>query len=406
MPTIYQPFSVLHRDSAAAAAGSNPGRSAGAELPQLQTGVLTAAPAGGPDLLAVLDGLGHDVQVTQAIVTFTGGGVLATDPAFITASLGDSNWIVTTNAGLTEVAPNTTGCILERTPARAGAVLVTEPIASLALYDVLAAWSAPPTNFSARVWVRPRNAFAPTVSQFGAFRDTASQTLAQLLTYQLEELSTRAGGRTQVQMGTIAAPGNNITQDWALDCEWATPGPLGAIWFDASDVGASTPTRTRIPVALADNSAAAFERFPAVFWRRPHFPRGIAAAANQLGTRGVDGITAAGGVPTLYVTSSDLVASEWLLQIDGVAVPVLLHHNAITGLRRPLDVWNRVIAPAITRNIRLETRGGVGGLPTDVVGLIGRLEWIECAQFRAGYSDLDLANAFVPLGQVGMPAAP
>jgi hypothetical protein len=405
MPANYQPIAVLHRDSAAAAAGNNPGRSAGAELPDLVTGLLTAAPTGLPDLFARFDILGHDVQVTQVRLVPTGGGALATDPAFLEATLGDTSWTVTTNAGVTTMVANITSCIYERTPTRTiDGFIVTEPVASCALFDVLAAFSAPPTGFEARVWVRPRNAFSPSVAQHGAFRDPLTTTIQQLLENQLLQLTTRPGAGFQVQgspLGALPFPSNTTTSpNFAIDCVYASTGPLGAVWFDLSDLGASTSTKTNIPLELASNTPEAFQRYPSAFYRRPNFARGVFLAAPQLGARDVGNITSVDGVPTLYATNTNLVASDWQLQIDGVAVVVRLEHGTVTGCRRPMDVWNRVIVPAIVRNTPLVTSEGL-----NVAGLLGRMEWLEAARFLDGYDD-EGTSAFTPIAQVGMPAAP
>lgn len=410
MSAIYQPLCVLHRSPSAASPGSNPGRSAGAELPDPLVGLLEIDPAGGTLLLARLAALGHDVQVVQVVLVPTGGGVTAAEPAFMSAALGESSWTVTTNDGATFRVANTSPCILERTLTRtAGALLVTEPMPSLVLDgSTLALFVTPPTGYSARVWVRPRNWDAATTTQHGAYRDPLTTTLAQLLDVQRGYLATRSGAAWQVQpsqLGALPLPSSSAAASsagWAIDCVFASSGPLGAVWVDSSDVGVSTPTKTQIPTNLSENSPEAFNRYPSSFYRRPGFGRGVLVAGEQLGTRDTDSITTVAGVPTIYVTDVDLAASEWLVQIDGVAVRLVLSHEGLSGIRRPLDVWNRLIVPAIQANRYLANWSGV-----EVVGQIDRLEWLEYARFLGGWRTLDLTvRAYSPFGQVGMPAAP
>lgn len=402
MPSQYTPVCVLHRDAAAAASGSNPGRSAGAELPAPIAGLLELDPAGGTALFARLVELGHDVQVAQVVLVPIGGGVTDDEPAFLVAANGDDSWTVTNNLGQTIRTANGTFCIRDRSLVRtAGALLVTEPIVSLALDGAtLALWVTPPTGFSVRVWTRPRNWASPSVTQHAGYRDPATTSTAAFLDEQLALVSTRAGAGFQVQASAVPLP---ITAaNFALDCVFASSGPLGAVWLDASDVGASTPTKTNVPTDLAANTPQAFQRYPSSFYRRATFGRGVLAAAPVLGARASDSIVTVAGVPTLYVTNADVLASRWLLQIDGVAIDVVILHDTIAGLRRPLDIWNLVIVPAIARNLPLDVWNGA-----DVVGKIGRLEWLESARFLGGWRDVELTvRAYAPFGQVGMPVAP
>ena len=399
MAAIYQPICVLHRDSAAAAAGNNPGRAAGSERPDLLTGALAADPLGGASLLARLVELGPDVQVDHVELIPIGGGVTDDEPAMLIASFGDSIWRVITNFGQSIRVANTSACVLERSPTRVGASLVTEPLVSLVLDGVLAQWVTPPTSWSARVWVRPRNWSAATTTQHGIFYDPALTTAAELLEQQLTLLSTRAGSGWPVQLG------KNIefnATNYALDCVYASTGPDGAVWVDLSDIGVSTSESTLIPTELAANTAAAFQRYPSVFYRRPAFARGVIFAAPSLGDRESDDITTDAGVPTIYQTNVDLVASTWVLQIDGTAIIATISHAGVLGLRKPLDVWNLLIVPAIQRNQALDLWDG-----SDVVGKLGRLEWLECARFVEAFRTLDLSvRAFTPYAQVGMPDAP
>jgi hypothetical protein len=422
MPTYYSPLSALHSGSAAGSLGRTPG-APDSSSPITMTiplatdplsvdliGRWTTAPGMGP----VQPLLTPDVVVigVELVVNAAGAG----EPLILRAKCGETSWTTTTAAGATTRLDNGGRLCIEQRSAQAVGLLFTwTPVPAVTFSGAtLAAWAVEPISASVTFVLASRHRAAFGAAMWGGFRDEpADLTSRLLLENSLRSLSTRGGALFPVQgnVGAIGAPPFpplDSSQDSVMvDCMYAGPSPYAATWCDASDIGPSSTERVRLPVDLASNNAASYQRYPASFFRRPTFVRGVELAAEDpTATGGAatnSSITTADGALCLYTTTVDVVASTWLLQIDGVAWRTTILHDTYTGLRRPADIWNRVIVGAIARNGPLELRGSDPATSFPLLGFLQRLEFLEYATFLAGYQVVEgsYLNAYVPAAQIG-----
>jgi hypothetical protein len=429
MPIIYTPIAALHSGAAAASLGRGglaPDVAAPVPLPvtlladpldaTAAVGRLTTPPSAPPVRpLLTPDQILVAVEVT--VVAAVGAG----EPKTLRAKIGETTWTATDNAGATTRIDNDGRLCLEQRSAQAVGLLYTwTPVPAFVFsMTTLAEWAVMPSVFSVTFVVAERHRRAFGAAQWGGFADSvADPTRRLLLETALRNLSTRGGGLfpLQANVGSIGAPPfppENTSQDSVLaECVFAGPSPYAAAWIDASDVGPTTTERVRIPADLASNNVAAYQRYPASFFRRPTFARAVELASDGVQSSEIrmeDGITTVGGCLCLYTTAVDLAASTWLLQIDGVAFRATILHDTFVGLRRPADIWNRVIVGAITRNGPLELMTNpldsaeTGSSAVALRGLLQRLEFLEFATFLGGFASLEgsFYDPFVAVAQAG-----
>lgn len=393
MPIVFQPLAALHSGTAAGALGR-----VRAAPDTAFDDIVTLNPTADPlglDLLARFTtapgGAAVDRQLRPDLVVIgvtvrVIGVIQAGEPRIMQARIGENDWLVTDDAGLTSSLSNGAPCIEQRSLGVVGPLLAWEPIPALRF--AAGTWAAPPDSFNVTVTLAQRLRGAAGSALWGGFLDTAADPTGRtLLDTSLRSLSRRAGGlfATQGNVGSLGAPAfppTTVQQDAVLvDCVFAGPSPFAAVWVDASDVGPTTTERTRIPVDIASNNVASYQRYPAAFFRRPTFARAVERPepANPASIHTLD------GAPAIYTTAVDVTASRWWFQVDGVGFHVLLQHGApnYSGLRRPADIWNQVIVSALNREAPLDLFSLGGGTP--LRGLLQRLEFMEYATFLDGY---------------------
>lgn len=115
----------------------------------------------------------------------------------------------------------------------------------------------------------------------------------------------------------------------------------GALWITPSDLGNGAD---QIPLQVGANTAAKCENHPSVF-----FSPTAGAAVRTFEVLDVrrDGITEQAGAPILLRIDAAPAASRWLFVCSGTAIEAVLVHPQGSDLRRPRDVWNGLIVPAL-----------------------------------------------------------
>lgn len=177
----------------------------------------------------------------------------------------------------------------------------------------------------------------------------------------------------------VTSGGQAIVAD---DCDYAGLAPEGRVYITAADLGTDAED---IPPAVTQNTAARFRFHPSVFVRRGSYVSGLSYRHhdnNPLVTGGL------GSQPIgVIVIDQPQPQSRWLCSLDGEVVLLAFAHPAGSDYRRPRDIWNNVIVPAI--------RGATGAnvvttLPFgDVVSntpnvhsqIYSRLRYLEYARF-------------------------
>lgn len=148
-------------------------------------------------------------------------------------------------------------------------------------------------------------------------------------------------------------------------------GPDGTVTIDAADYGNSFPSN------VTQNTPAAYGNNPNVFYTQ----KGCSTALGTVVRVAGGSISQANALQPvgIYAVSEAQLKSTWLFVIDGNPIVCTLAH---ADLRRPRDIWNQVIAPAVERN-----SGGNNRLPTidpdteAVNGTIGRLQYLDFARY-------------------------
>lgn len=126
--------------------------------------------------------------------------------------------------------------------------------------------------------------------------------------------------------------------------------PEGRIWIDPGDIGGIGPNA--IPGNVTDNTAEQFLAHPSVF-----IPSGSSKyirSVNRIAADDIE-ITAAFVKNPIVITSISTPVSEsyWLVGVDGAQYIIRLQHPAGTDYRRPKDIWNNMIAPALIQGAQI-----------------------------------------------------
>lgn len=203
----------------------------------------------------------------------------------------------------------------------------------------------------------------------------------------------------------VGAGGSN-PQRILRDCGFAGMGPDGIIWMRPGDIG-NAPDE--IPAELDENDADNFRYFPNAFFRRTPY-------INTIGNAFTDPLAITdpglGSQPfTLREVDFTPNVSTWLFIIDGQPQCVRIAHPAGSDLRRPDEIWNAVIVPAIQNadgpsTVQLGLRAGLVPVTAlDVQKFVNRLRYLEYAsmlqvtdQGTFTYNDVPQIFPLVPPG--------
>lgn len=172
----------------------------------------------------------------------------------------------------------------------------------------------------------------------------------------------------------------------ALNCSLAGIAPEGAVYIRPEDIGNAAE---QIPASVTANSKAHFRFHPSVFVRRSAYYNGIMRRVQDPLDVAVPNLAQ----PLRIVSvTQDPLSSNWMLLIDGQMSLVSILHPDGSDLRRPRDIWNQVLSPAIegSASARAAITVGIPGSSQSSVGVLARLKYVEYARC------LPLAGTDVP----------
>lgn len=188
---------------------------------------------------------------------------------------------------------------------------------------------------------------------------------------------------TAFQLATVATIGvvAGVTI-YAVECKLALLLSSGLIWLRPGDVGNGAH---QIPAAVANNGASHYAFFPGVFLRRTDFLRDLSTIAPAA----ADPVTTLAGALPLFQVDRPPTHSRWVLQLDGQFRVVTIAHPTPSDLRKPLEIWNAVLVPAIR----------AGSLTTYGFSEAGgqRLFFVTGAIILTGANQVDGAEFIEPL---------
>jgi hypothetical protein len=165
-------------------------------------------------------------------------------------------------------------------------------------------------------------------------------------------------------------------------CCYAGPSASGLVIVAPSDVGTG-PGQVNPNPALWNITQV--QQFPRVFVRSSMNVRGI---VSQLGASDEAGTFGEAEGPIAAVANGIPKYSVWVLAIDGAAQTVIFPHPAGSDIRRPHEIWARVVVPEIQRAnsnaqpFPVYRDAGAGTLVNR--GFVTRFSYIQYARF-AGY---------------------
>lgn len=155
----------------------------------------------------------------------------------------------------------------------------------------------------------------------------------------------RAWLQTTRSRTEILNPANQAQPIVLDECAFAGFDPSGRAYISPSDIGIGPALID--PDSPAGNTVEKLRLHPTVFLRRVGNVRGVTTVnMRPLGWTG-EPINVYQGAPEFYVPVVAPVGSHWRLYIDGARVDVNVLHGSL-DLRRPRDVWQRLIVPVLT----------------------------------------------------------
>lgn len=283
----------------------------------------------------------------------------------------ETTWLTMVSTGVARL-DNGAALVLEDTTTTAAGTRYPVPLARLKGL-ALAAHGVGLAAVDLWCWYCP--SYAATT--FGSFRfatvvDDAVNPLPSVLP-ELTRLSSAFQLSTFATIGTVA--GVTI---YAVECKLALLLSTGVIWLRPGDVGNGAH---QIPPAVANNSASHYAFFPGVFLRRTDFLRDL----STISPAEADPVTTLAGALPLFQVDRPPTYSRWVLHLDGQFRVVTVAHPQGSDLRKPLEIWNAVIVPAIRLGSLITYSFSEGGgqrlfFPTGQVILTGANQ-VDGAEF-------------------------
>lgn len=188
------------------------------------------------------------------------------------------------------------------------------------------------------------------------------------------------------------------------DCEFAAMDPRGWVWLRPEDIGNQIE---QIPADIGQNSAEHFRFFPNAFFRRTSYVDGLQLAVvdSTSITEPADALTQPFTLATVEFVPQN---STWLFIVDGQPYCVRILHPEGSDFRRPDEIWNGVIVPAL-QNARgpstsLDTRSPFtfvffNGESIDQTGLVDRLRYLQYAtMLKLNEGGGGITVVFIPQG--------
>jgi len=327
---------------------------------------LVVDPGGGPGLVALLPGL-QDVQLERVEARSLEVGALVIRA---TAWRTDTEWCTELTAVNTNLDNGGALALADRTGTASG---TTYPWPLVRLAGLaLGAYGVPITTVRLDVMyttAAPRGRWSPL--QFGWFVDDTIDTLPDLAET-LDNL--RIIFQTQRLAVLGVGPSGEVL---AYECAFAGVAADRLVWLRPGDVGNNV---WQIPAGAINNSPQHYAFFPSVFVRRIDYQRDLYAAGP---VEAAAITTLAGALPLVQVNRAP-THSRWIFIIDGVPRDVILAHPVGSDLRKPIEIWNTVIAPSLSNATQLATHSAevTGALRTfPQTGILSSSSYLDAAIF-------------------------
>lgn len=297
--------------------------------------------------------LPRDATIVAAKIFFEGNDY---DGTFESAT-GRTSW-VTGGTGATDAVVANGGAVFTNDSRNvitiggaAAALLADTSLQALAYYKLGPAGGVGITGVPSQGSAQPQWSSALV----GAFADDALGDIPSLgdlraMYARYENLfAGRGGGGSVVTLPTGVAT--------VRSCDAAFADPWGRVLLSPSDVGSGPG---QIPTGRRSWLGSMFDNHPQVFVRLSNKVRGL-AAASAFGLSDLTPITGTPAMFRLYQVVRAPTHSTWRMVIDGQPQLLTFQHPQGSDLRRPVDIWNQVIVPAII------TMGASGG-PSSPLG--------------------------------------
>lgn len=321
------------------------------EITIRETLTFAADPAGGASLVAVVPGGLQDVEITHVeLGPFTAGA--GTEPIRLitggrtlppTTGQAADLWVVESPTGQDYYA-NSEACTREEmryAPTQQRTAQVGVVIGGAALAQFVEA----PAEVDAVIRYRPRFA-GPDASgrsrwsamQFLDFADSNASPPES--TADLEATIRRVERELWGSGGVFTTPaGNRINA-----CSFAAPLPEGLVYVASGDIGVGD---NQIPADVASNTGDRYRNHPGVFFahKTGGDQRSIEAIGYDADADPVSGFD--GSLYIIEITAAP-VASRWIWVVDGSPMEAVILHPTGSDYRRPRDIWNNVVAAAMS----------------------------------------------------------
>ncbi len=174
---------------------------------------------------------------------------------------------------------------------------------------------------------------------FGEFQDQPPDSTATAATRVSQLLRSLESASARAFLGTTSA-GQDL---FANSCNFTGLAPEGQVIITPADIGNQAE---QIPQNVGANTAAHFRFHPSVFVRRSDYFRDVTRQA--IDTVSIDAIQQGSQPLAITQVVQALVASDWLVVVDGTPYLCRLIHPQGTDFRRPRDIWNNIWVPIIT----------------------------------------------------------
>jgi hypothetical protein len=213
-----------------------------------------------------------------------------------------------------------------------------------------------------------------------------------------------AQGGASFSVGTQTDGKERVLQS----CQFAGLDPAGVVWVRPEDIGNQVE---QIPPLVGSNTAQHFRFFPNAFLRRVSYVDGLGlAVVDDLPITEQPPVGPGGGSQPYRILQVDAAPenSTWVLIIDGQAVCVRLTHPSGSDYRRPDEIWNAVIVPAI-QNVQ----GPASALPykspvlfsplvPEQRGFLDKMRYLQYARMLSvNGADGEITTTDIPQWEIG-----
>lgn len=228
----------------------------------------------------------------------------------------------------------------------------------------------------------PNDAITPVIGTFADDTEgDAPPEIFPLLSRTNREAFDAGGGRFRLGVGIGGV------ELFVFGAGLAYPRRDNTYFVHPTDIGTNPG---QIPPSMASNLASTFRLHPSTFLRETSKIRGLRMRPELRIFEPITSATEPPFLPTIEAVVRAPTMSRWLIIIDSTPIIIGVQHPAGSDLRRPRDVWNQILSPALTdRNTGTGFAAGsvYVGYPTPSAntfvqtGLLREVSFIEYAEF-------------------------